>query len=282
MKSVIVIPARFASMRYPGKPLVLLRDGNGIAKPLIQRSWEAARAVCGVSEVHILTDDNRIYDVAKSFGASVLMTDLNCENGTMRCANALMRYNIEADLIINFQGDAPLTPPWFVKELINHMQTNPESKVATPVIRCDKESYGHFLADRKAGRVGATTAVFGADKSALYFSKEIIPYISSDKATNSCHHVFHHVGLYAYRRETLRRYTQLPKGPLEQLEGLEQLRFLENTIPVTCVEVVSKGVSFWELNTPEDVARIEDILSRRQISTASNTSRSNKKGPTSL
>ncbi len=262
MKTVILIPARYASTRYPGKPLVALRDGSGAAKTLIQRSWEAAMAVRGVAEVHVATDDDRIAAACEGFGASVVMTSETCENGTMRCADAMTRAGLDADLIVNLQGDAPLTPAWFVEDLIAAMAADPQAEVATPVVRCDAETYGHFRDDRLAGRVGGTTAVFGAGGRALYFSKEVIPYIDPAKAACAWDKVFHHVGLYAYRPDALARYTGWSAGPLETLEGLEQLRFLENGAAVTCVEVAGRGRVFWELNNPADVARIESILSK--------------------
>ncbi len=262
MKTVILIPARYASTRYPGKPLAELRDASGVSKTLVQRSWEAAMAVSGVAAVHVATDDDRIRDVAMGFGASVIMTDPACENGTVRCADAMTRAGLDADLIVNLQGDAPLTPAWFVEDLIAAMAADPGAEVATPVVRCDAETYGHFRADRLEGRVGGTTAVFGTRGRALYFSKEVIPYIDPAKAATAWDRVFHHVGLYAYRPAALARYTGWTAGPLETLEGLEQLRFLENGTDVTCVEVEGRGRVFWELNNPQDVARIESILAK--------------------
>lgn len=262
MKTIIIIPARYASQRYPGKPLAQLRDKNGDSKSLIQRSHEAAMNVPGVDAVYVATDDARIRDAAQGFGAAVIMTGQECENGTARCADALARADIDADLVINLQGDSPLTPPWFVSALITRMTTDQNVQVATPVVRCDAQTYAHFIADRKAGRVGGTTAVFGAKGNALYFSKEVVPYIDAAKQQDAARLVFHHVGLYAYRPHALKAYGALPQGPLEQLEGLEQLRFLENGLPVTCVEVEARGAVFWELNNPEDIPRIESILAQ--------------------
>ena len=259
MKTVILIPARYGSSRFPGKPLAELKGPDG-AKTLIQRSWEAACAVSGVAEVHVATDDDRIRAAAEGFGARVVMTSETCENGTLRCADALARGGIEADLVVNLQGDAPLTPSWFVEDLIAAMAADPEARVATPVVRCDAQTYGHFVEDRQAGRVGGTTAVFDGSGNALYFSKEVIPYIDPGKRAARYDQVFHHVGLYAYRPDALRAYAGWTAGPLETLEGLEQLRFLENGWPVRCVEVAARGRVFWELNNPEDVARIEGIL----------------------
>lgn len=259
MKTAILIPARHASTRYPGKPLVNLRGPDG-DKSLIRRSWEAACQVHGVDAVYVTTDSDEIRAAAEGFGAQVIMTSPACENGTARCAEAVINGRLDHDLVVNFQGDALLTPPWFVEALIAAMAANPQAQMATPVLRCDAQTYRHFTEDRRAGRVGGTTAVFGADARAIYFSKEVIPYIDPAKVAEPHAHVFHHVGLYAYRPAALARYVTWSEGPLEQLEGLEQLRFLENGEPVLCVEVDAKGRVFWELNNPADVARIEAVL----------------------
>ena len=261
MSVLIVIPARYASTRYPGKPLVNLKGPDG-DKSLIQRSWEAGRAVKGVTDVYVVTDSDEIRDAAQGFGAEVIMTAPERENGTARCAEAVVNAGLDHDLIINLQGDAPLTPPWFVEALIDAMKQDPSIGMATPVLRCDAETYAHFTEDRRAGRVGGTTAIFGADNRALYFSKEVIPWLDSAKVANPHEEVFHHVGLYAYRPDTLAQYITWPEGRLEKLEGLEQLRFLENGARVSCVEVDAGGRVFWELNNPADVARIEAVLAQ--------------------
>jgi 3-deoxy-manno-octulosonate cytidylyltransferase (CMP-KDO synthetase) len=258
---VIIIPARYASSRFPGKPLALLRGPDGQAKSLVRRSWDAATAVRGVSAVHVATDDQRIADHVRSFGGSCLMTSPDCANGTERCAEALAQLEAEPEIVINFQGDAPLTPAWFAEELIAALRARPDIDMATPVLRCDRAAWEDFRADRLAGRVGGTTAVFGADGSALYFSKEVIPWIDPAKAERAAQlPVFHHVGIYAYRPDVLRAYRGWPAGPLEAAEGLEQLRFLENGRKVLCVESDARGRVFWELNNPEDVERIERAM----------------------
>ena len=259
MKTVIFIPARYASSRYPGKPLAELRQKDGSAKSLIRMSWEAASRIKGVDAVYVATDDARIADHVRDFGAEVVMTSEQCENGTARCADALAQLEEQPDLVINFQGDAPLTPPWFVEELIAAMAADPAVSMATPVLRCDRQTYENFVEDRKNGHVGGTTAVFDQHMNALYFSKEVIPWIAPGKLPEPIP-VFHHVGVYAYRPEALKRYVNTPVSTLEQLEGLEQLRFLSAGIPVRCVEVDARGRVFWELNNPGDVARIEAAL----------------------
>ena len=258
MSVLIAIPARYASSRYPGKPLVILRGRDG-EKTLIRRSWEAATAVSGVARVVVATDDSRIADHAAGFGAEVVMTSSNARNGTERCAEVAALLP-GFDLVVNLQGDAPLTPPWFVEGLIAAMRTDPLAEIATPVLRCDGQMLAGLLADRRAGRVGGTTAVFGAGHQALYFSKEVIPFTAQPLADNAPTPVFHHVGVYAYRPDALAAYAKWPIGPLETLEGLEQLRFVENGRRVLCVEVEARGRKFWELNNPPDVAVLEAML----------------------
>jgi 3-deoxy-manno-octulosonate cytidylyltransferase (CMP-KDO synthetase) len=260
MPVLLVIPARHASTRYPGKPLATLRGATGEAKSLVRRSWEAAMAVQGVDRVVVATEDERIRAHCLSFGAEVVMTSDRHRNGTERCGEALSLLGGDYDLVVNLQGDAPLTPPWFVEELVAGLRANPGMQVATPVLRMEGAALSGFLEDRRQGRVGGTTAVFGADRGALYFSKEVIPYTGRDYAPGEPTPVFHHVGVYAYRPEALAAYSAWEPGPLEALEGLEQLRFLENGAPLLCVEVEARGREFWELNNPSDVPRIEAMM----------------------
>ncbi|WP_128254991.1 3-deoxy-manno-octulosonate cytidylyltransferase [Falsirhodobacter deserti] len=259
MSVLIAIPARYASTRYPGKPLVALRGPDGEGKTLIRRSWEAAMAVQGVDRVVVATDDDRIRDHAEAFGAEVVMTSVDCRNGTERCAEVARKLPGH-DIVVNLQGDAPLTPAWFIEDLVAGLRADPEAEIATPVLRCDGEALNGLLADRRAGRVGGTTAVFGAGGRALYFSKEVIPYTGQTFADDAPTPVFHHVGVYAYRPDALAAYPSWDIGPLETLEGLEQLRFLENGRRILCVQVEARGRQFWELNNPEDVPRIEAML----------------------
>lgn len=260
MSVLVVIPARYASTRYPGKPLVELTGATGVSKSLIHRSWKAAKAVRGVDHVVVATDDTRIQEAAKAFGAEVVMTSETCRNGTERCAEAYAALGGGYDMVVNLQGDAPLTPHWFVEDLIDGLRGAPEADVATPVLVCDGHAHRSFLEDRAAGRVGGTTAVFTNDRHAMYFSKEVIPYTGQTYPDDAPTPVYHHVGVYAYRPDALSAYTTWDEGPLETLEGLEQLRFMENQRSVLCVEVEARGRQFWELNNPEDVSRIETMM----------------------
>lgn len=265
MSVVIVVPARYASTRYPGKPLVELTGASGEARSLIRRSWDAAMAARGVDRVLVATDDPRIAEHARAFGAEVAMTSPACRNGTERCAEVLGLLPERPEIVVNLQGDAPLTPAWFVEDLVAALRANPAAQVATPVLNCTGAMRAELVADRAAGRVGGTTAVFGADRMALYFSKEVIPFVGHDIPGDAPSPVFHHVGVYAYRPEALAAYPAWPEGRLERLEGLEQLRFLEHGRPVLCVEVEPRGREFWELNNPEDVPKLEAMMQRMGV-----------------
>lgn len=260
MSVLIVIPARYASTRYPGKPLVDLRGVSGQARSLIRRSWEAAMAVSGVDGVVVATDDVRIRDHAHDFGAEVVMTSESCRNGTERCAEAVTNLGLSPEIVVNLQGDAPLTPAWFVEDLVAGLRADAEAQVATPVLRCSGRMRADLIEDRRAGRVGGTTAVFGHDRQALYFSKEVIPFVAETGADDAPSPVFHHVGVYAYRPDALAAYPGWDEGALEKLEGLEQLRFLERGRRILCVEVEARGRQFWELNNPSDVPRLEAMM----------------------
>jgi len=266
MSFLIVIPARYASTRYPGKPLVPLIGATGKAKTLLQRSWEAATAVGGDPRVVVATDDGRIRDVAEGFGAEVVMTSEAARNGTERVAEAYEVLGDTYDVVVNLQGDAPLTPPWFVEDLVASLRAAPDAQVATPVLRTDGAMLKSLQADRKADRVGGTTAVFDSSGYGLYFSKEVIPFTAEAYADNDETPVWHHVGCYAYKPAALMSYPSWPVGTLEALEGLEQLRFLERGTKVTCVKVEARGRDFWELNNPADVSKIEEILTKQGFS----------------
>ncbi|MEP5008151.1 3-deoxy-manno-octulosonate cytidylyltransferase, partial [Roseobacter sp.] len=177
-----------------------------------------------------------------------------------RCAEAFDNLGGGFDIVVNLQGDAPLTPAWFIEDLVTGLRNDAMAEVATPVLRCDGRALNGFIEDRKAGRVGGTTAVFTKDCHALYFSKEVIPYTSETYSNDAATPVFHHVGVYAYRPAALGAYPRWKPGPLEKLEGLEQLRFMEHGRQVLCVEVEARGRQFWELNNPEDVPRIEAMM----------------------
>ena len=266
MTASIIIPARYRSSRFPGKPLTQLKLRNGKSKPLIQLSWEAAKRVEGIKSTYIATDSFEIKQTAEGFGADVIMTSSYCENGTARCAEAVKIKNINDDIIINFQGDAPLTPKSFVEILINTMNEDKTIKVSTPILQCDKNHFSKLVNDRKNDRVGATTVVFDKNNDALYFSKQVIPYLAKEKFnTFDVIPVYHHVGVYAFRNDILNRYNTWKESSLEKLEGLEQLRFLAHGEKIRCVLIEENNRPFWELNNPSDKKIIEDILDKLDV-----------------
>lgn len=252
---LVVVPARHASQRFPGKPLAPLRGGDGVTKPLIQWSWEAAMAVRDRAEIVVATDDPRIADTVRGFGGAVAMTAPDLRNGTERCAALLDQRDEDPALVINLQGDSPLIPRVALDALIDAWVAAPVP-VLTPWIACDGALGGQLIADHQAGRVGGTTVVADAAGHALYFSKRPIPYGPGEGLKL-------HLGLYAYTPAALRRYAALPPGPLETVEGLEQLRFLEHGVPIALVEIARPSAGFWEVNNPEDVALVERALAAR-------------------
>lgn len=265
MTVTIYIPARYASSRYPAKPLAMLKGASGAEKTLIHRAWLAAIAVPGVDQVAVATDDDRIADHARAFGADVAMTSSSARNGTERCAEALQNAGEAPEIIVNLQGDAPLTPAHIVTALIEALRATPDADMATPVVRCDAAALGALQADRREGRVGGTTAVLGPGNRAIYFSKEVLPYTPVEWPQDAPPEVWHHLGVYAYRPDGLQKYAAWPECTLERREGLEQLRFLENSAKVLCVPVDTGGATIWELNNPEDVPIVERLLAARGI-----------------
>lgn len=261
----IIIPARHPSTRYPGKPLVPLKGAKGVAKTLIQRSWECASSVPGSAGVWVATDDQRIADEVEGFGGQVVMTSPDCANGTERCADAIGRLGDIAPIIVNLQGDAPLSPTFVIEQLAARLGQDREAVMATPAVRCSPSVLAHLLADAAAGRVGGTTAVFDRTDRALYFSKRILPYLSDSAASAATVPVYLHLGLYAYRPDALLKYRDAAPSSLEQIEGLEQLRFLDLGMPVSIVRLEPLEWDSIELNNPSDVPIIERVLAERGI-----------------
>lgn len=261
----IIIPARYASTRYPGKPLVPLLGARGEAKSLIQRSWECASLVEGCTGVWVATDDDRIAEAVHGFGGQVVMTDEACANGTERCADAITRLGDVADVIVNLQGDAPLSPAHVVHDLVRRLATDDGVRMTTPAVRCSRSVYAHLAEDAANGRVGGTTVVCSSTDRALYFSKRLIPYLSLAEAEADFPPISLHLGMYAYRPDALRLYSAAPTSALERLEGLEQLRFLDIGLGVGVVHLDPLGWDSIELNNPSDVPVIERILAEREI-----------------
>jgi len=261
----VLIPARHASSRFPGKPLAPLQGATGVAKTLIRRSWDCASAIPGATGVWVATDDQRIADEVTHFGGQVVMTSPDCRNGTERCADAIGKLGDVADIIVNLQGDAPLTPDFVVTGLVAGLAADPDAIMATAAVRCSPSLYDHVVTDQQQGRVGGTTVVFNGRGHALYFSKRVLPHIPANAGAAAHGSAHLHLGVYAYRPEALADYAAMPPSPLEELEGLEQLRFLEGDRPIRIVPFEPIGWDCIELNNPEDSAAIELVLKTRGI-----------------
>ena len=258
----IIIPARFGSTRFPGKSLVELRGVTGGAKSLLRRTWEAASLVEGVEAVWIATDDTRIQEAAERFGARVVLTPSGCRNGTERCTEAMRAAGIQSELIVNFEGDAPLIPPLAVETLIQTMLDAPDVDVATTMVRCSPVAVDCLRADERAGRSRVTTVVFDRNRDALYFSRRVIPFVSERSERPP---VYMHAGVYGYRRDVLMSYSHFEPSVFEETEGLEQLRFLDAGIPIRMIEVGAPPGGIWDVNSPEDLVSVEAALVERHL-----------------
>ena len=261
----IIIPARYASQRYPGKPLVALRGAGGTARTLIERSWQCASAVPNCAGVWVATDDERIAAEVARFGGNVVMTSPECANGTERCGDAVARLGQVADIIVNLQGDAPLSPVFAVAQLVERLEEDIAAVMATPAVRCSRSLYEHLAADAAQGRAGGTTAVFDRASHALYFSKRLLPYLPAAPNDAQIAAVHLHLGLYAYRPAALALYRDAVPSVLEQIEGLEQLRFLDLGLTVAIVQLNPLSWDSIELNNPSDVPALERVLAERGI-----------------
>jgi 3-deoxy-manno-octulosonate cytidylyltransferase (CMP-KDO synthetase) len=231
-QDVVVIPARYGSTRFPGKPLKMITGWS-----MIHRVWCLAKAAPGVASVYVAIDDDRIASHVRGFGGEAIMTPPECHDSTERVFRAAEALARPPAIVVNLQGDAVLIPPWVIGAMIGVMPSDPSVEIATPAVRVDRRSYEALRAAKQAGEVGGTTVAFDRCHNALYFSKSLIPFMRSNVDTGAALPIYRHIGLYAYRFETLYRYVALEPGPLERAEKLEQLRALENGIPIRVVEV---------------------------------------------
>ncbi len=253
MTAAIVIPARYGSSRFPGKPLCVVASVS-----MIERVWRIARAVRQASRIVIATDDERILAHARSFDAEAIMTSPSCTNGTERVYDAVKRAAISQDIVLNLQGDALLTPPWVLEAMIDEMIIDKAPELVTPAVRLPDRALEEFVMQKKLRPNGGTTVVFDLKKNALYFSKAVIPHLRHEGHAP----VYRHIGLYGYRKAALTHYIDLAPSPLEQTEGLEQLRALENGMTVRVAVVDYRGRTHWSIDAPEDVAVAEAIIAR--------------------
>ncbi len=243
MKFMAIIPARYASTRFPGKPLAVLGG-----KTVIQRVYEQVSSV--LSEVYVATDDQRIYDCVEGFGGKAVMTREDHKSGTDRIEEAVEKIGTDADVIINVQGDEPFIQPSQVETLM-HLFDASETQIGT---------LGKLFESMESVENPNSPKIVTDNRGfALYFSRSVIPYIRGKERNDwfGQYPFLKHLGIYAYRREVLAEVTRLPQSSLEKAESLEQLRWLQNgyRIRVGLTDVETIGI-----DTPEDLQRAEQFL----------------------
>ncbi len=243
--TLAVIPARYASTRFPAKPLVDL-----CGQSMIERVWRAASSATRIDRVVVATDDERIADHCRNFGAEVVMTSSELLSGTDRVAQAAQVLGSDADIILNVQGDEPLLKAGVLDALVDALRAS-NADVATPITRISS------TADLINPTVCKVT--LRSDNTALYFSRSAIPFVRSHPVEQWLEQavMWKHIGLYAYRAASLQRFIQLPPAALELHESLEQLRLLCDGARYLCVEVADELVA---IDTPEDAERVRQIL----------------------
>lgn len=245
MKFIAVIPARYASSRFPGKPLATLGG-----KMVIERVYEQVSSV--LDEVYIATDNERIYNAVVGFGGKAIMTSDKHKSGTDRIAEAVEKIESKADVVINIQGDEPFIHPDQIRTVMSLFDDN-DTEIAT----LGKPFESMDAADNP----NSPKIVVGQNGRALYFSRSVIPFVRGKEHTDwlKYYPFLKHIGLYAYRRETLMKITKLEQTPLELAESLEQLRWLEHGI---AVKVGTTNCETIGIDTPEDLQRAEEFIKK--------------------
>ncbi|MBE6299984.1 MAG: 3-deoxy-manno-octulosonate cytidylyltransferase [Bacteroidales bacterium] len=248
MKFIAIIPARYASTRFPGKPLA---DMNG--KPMIQRVYEQVKKC--VDKVFVATDDERICNAVTSFGGNVVMTSANHKSGTDRCAEAYNAIGEGEDVVINIQGDEPFIAPSQI-EAIMECFTDNSVQIATLVKPFTENDGIDALMNPNSPKV-----VLGVDNQALYFSRSVIPFVRGVDMNDwlKSRTFYKHIGMYAYRAEVLLEITKLPQSELEKTESLEQLRWLENGYKIKAGVTIQETIG---IDTPDDMQKALEFMLR--------------------
>ena len=238
-----IIPARYSSTRFPGKPLA---DING--KPMIQHVYERAIKAKSLSSLLIATDDERIFNAAKNFDANAVMTDSDLPNGTARCEQAVKNFNQKFDAVINIQGDEPLLDPLMIDE-VAELLNDCEAATLCSELKEDFEN------------PNIVKVVMSQDKYALYFSRSLIPY---QRNKNLNIKIYQHIGIYGYDLEFLKKYVTLEPTPLSETESLEQLKILEHGYKIK-IKVTDSKIKSLGVDTPEDLEKVREIIKNASI-----------------
>ena len=261
MKTLIVIPSRYASTRFPAKPLHLIAG-----RSLLHRVIDIAALACANNpdrQFVVATDNVAIEEHAKAINAPTVMTDPKLPSGTDRALAAANMVAPDADFIVNLQGDAPFTPVEYIDLLIREGETS-EQDVVTPVVQLSWADLDQVREQKKASPFSGTSCVMRANGEALWFSKNIIPAIRKEddlRRETKWSPIYRHIGLYGYKRTALEAFVDLPECEYETLEGLEQLRFLENGMRIKAVKVAPSSSAMWGIDTLQDAAHAETLIS---------------------
>lgn len=262
MTDLIVIPARYGSKRFPGKPLMEIA-GRSLVSRVIDVARQAAARLHDV-DVVVATDDERIVDHVEALGAQAVMTASDISSGTGRALAAARSRASAPGHVVNLQGDAPFVPVEVVCQMMEAARAGGDV-VVTPVVPLSWEDLDILREHKKAAPFSGTTCIRGPGDRALWFSKSILPAIRDEakyRASMAVSPVLRHIGLYAYSLNALERFEAAPESLYETLEGLEQLRFFALEIPVQTVEIAPPRISMSGIDTPEDAALAEQMIAR--------------------
>ncbi|GMJ13894.1 CMP-KDO synthetase [Hibiscus trionum] len=243
-----IIPARYASSRFEGKPLVHI-----LGKPMIQRTWERSKLASMLDHLVVATDDEKIAECCRGFGADVIMTSESCQNGTERCYEALEKLEKKYDIVVNIQGDEPLIEPEIIDGIVKALQAAPDAVFSTAVTSLKPED---------AFDPNRVKCVVDNRGYAIYFSRGLIPFNKSAKVNPRFPYLLH-LGIQSYDTEFLKIYPKLQPTPLQLEEDLEQLKVLENGYKMKVIKVEHEAHG---VDTPEDVEKIESLMRDRNLS----------------
>jgi len=265
MKTAIIIPARYGSTRFPGKPLTLI-GGQSMLSRVVNVARTAIKQLGSDVTLSVATEDQRIVDHASEIGVQCVLTSDNCATGSDRVLEAIDTLGGDIDFVLGLQGDAPFTPPEAPLKMIKAFQENQSLEVITPIINLRWSELDKLREQKEMTPFSGTTCVTDTNGKALWFSKNILPAIRQEEKLYTMSEfspVYQHIGLYGYRVDILRKFVSLPQGHYEQLEGLEQLRLLENGISIQTIKLdVAAGLAQAGIDSPEDVTRAEEMLER--------------------
>ena len=242
-KTVAIIPARYSSKRFPGKPLAEIAG-----KPMIQHVWERAKQTPSIDQIFVATDDERILDTVRNFGGEAVLTSTEHETGTDRIVEVVE--GISCRWVLNIQGDEPMILPEDLDRMIKQTKIIKGTKAATLIYKITDRAQ---LNDPNVVKV-----TVNLNNMALYFSRSLIPYQSSGQSKHS--RIWRHLGVYLFQRDFLIKYSQWPRSNLERSEQLEQLRILENGESLLCVEAENEGVG---VDVPQDLVNVENLIKNK-------------------